>query len=145
MSKLTPKQQAFADYYIETGNAEEAARKAGYKSPRGNAHKLLQNTAIKQYIDEIMDSKNNERIASQDEVLEYLTSVMRGVPFITEYEDTDEEGNVVTKQNKIYPYFKERNQAAELLGKRYAMWTEKQQVEGNVGVTIVDDIGDDDE
>ena len=32
-NKLTPKQSAFADYYIETGNATEAARRAGYKKP----------------------------------------------------------------------------------------------------------------
>ena len=54
MTKLTEKQKRFADYYIETGNATQAAVKAGYskKYANTNANKLLQNTTIKNYIDE---------------------------------------------------------------------------------------------
>lgn len=85
MADLTEKQKRFADYYIECGNGAEAARKAGYK---GNNHdriasENLRKLEIKSYIDEKMNKKDNERIASQDEVLKYFTSLMRG-------EETDE-------------------------------------------------------
>ena len=53
---LKPQWKAFADYYIELDNAEKAAIKAGYspKYARGNAHKLVANSCIKKYIDEII-------------------------------------------------------------------------------------------
>ncbi len=78
--KLTPKQQAFCDYYIETGNATEAARKAGYKGRNLNriASENLSKLVIQQYIEERMAEKDEERVASQDEILEFLTKVMRG-------------------------------------------------------------------
>ena len=51
---LTPKQKAFADYYIELGNATEAARRAGYKGKNLNriASENLSKLDIKQYIEE---------------------------------------------------------------------------------------------
>lgn len=78
--KLTPKQRAFADYYIETGNAEQSAIKAGYSKTyaRGNAHKLVANSGISQYISERTKATEEKRIASGDEVMQFLTSVMRG-------------------------------------------------------------------
>lgn len=78
--KLNPKQQAFADYYIELGNATQAAIKAGYseKYAAQNTDKLLKNTNVKSYIDERMEQLQSERIASQQEVLELLTAVLRG-------------------------------------------------------------------
>jgi phage terminase small subunit len=77
---LTPKQQAFADYYLELGNATEASIKAGYSKENAgnNADKLLKNTKIKAYIDERLEEINSERIASIDEVMRFYTSVLRG-------------------------------------------------------------------
>ncbi|WP_243169617.1 terminase small subunit, partial [Enterococcus faecalis] len=77
---MTEKQKRFCDFYIETGNATQAAIKAGYSSKYANtnASKLLQNTTIKQYIDERLAELKNERTADAQEVLEYLTAVMRG-------------------------------------------------------------------
>ena len=77
---LTPKQKAFADYYIETGNATEAARRAGYskKYAHTNAPKLLQNTTISAYIKERFAEIDAGRIATADEVLRFYSSVMRG-------------------------------------------------------------------
>lgn len=79
---LTPKQRAFADYYIECGNATEAARKAGYK---GNNVTLgavgaenLKKPQIAAYIAEIVKPKENKRIADAEEVIEFYTAVMRG-------------------------------------------------------------------
>ena len=80
MTKLTEKQKRFADYYIETGNATQAAVKAGYskKYANTNASKLLQNTTIKNYIDEKLEEMSSQRIASANEVMELLTSAARG-------------------------------------------------------------------
>lgn len=88
MADLTEKQKRFADYYIETANATESYKVAGYSCNNDNVagvegFKLLRNPKIKNYIDEKMNKKDNDRIASQDEVLKYFTSLMRG-------EETDE-------------------------------------------------------
>lgn len=128
MDKLTPKQKAFADYYIELGNATEAAKRAGYsdKYTNTNANKLLQNTTIKQYISERMKQIESKRIATAEEVLRYLTSVMRG-------EERD--------QFDLDASLQDRTKAAELLGKRYKLFTEKMEIEGGEkGVTIKLDI-----
>jgi phage terminase small subunit len=140
---MDERQKRFADYYIELGVIEQAAIKAGYSEryARGNAHKLVANVSIKKYIEEQMAKKDAERIASQDEVLSFLTQVLRGevteqVPITMKdyWEMADKE-----------PSLKDRTKAAELIGKRYALFTDKQQLEANVGVTFVDDIGDEDE
>ncbi|AWC33273.1 MULTISPECIES: terminase small subunit [Bacillus cereus group] len=142
--KLTPKQQAFCDYYIETGNATEAARKAGYKG--GNLNRIasenLSKLVIQQYIEERMAEKDEERVASQDEILEFLTKVMRGE--MTEQVPVGQGEGYFELQDKD-TYVKDRVKAAELLGKRHMMWTEKKEVEVTVP-TFVDDVPlDDDE
>ena len=77
---LTPKQKAFADYYIECGNSTEAARKAGYKeeSCRTIGCQNLTKRNISAYIAERMQAQNEARVASADEVLQFFSSVMRG-------------------------------------------------------------------
>lgn len=75
---LTPKQKAFADYYIETGNASESARRAGYKCAEQQGKENLQKPTIIAYIAERTKPKEDNRIASGDEVMEFLTAVMRG-------------------------------------------------------------------
>ena len=77
---LTPKQKAFADYYIECGNSTEAARKAGYseKTSRSIGAENLTKPDISAYIAERMQAKNDARVASADEVLQFFSSVMRG-------------------------------------------------------------------
>ncbi len=140
--KLTIKQQAFADYYIELGNIEQAAIKAGYSKSyaRGNAHKLVANVSIKAYIDKRMEELQSERVAGQQEIMEFLTSVIRGevvepVPILN--------GEGYQKVVELQPNIQTRRAAAVDLGKRYAMWTEKQQVE-NITPVFVDDVPDDD-
>ena len=77
---LTPRQRAFCDYYIESGNATEAAKKAGYSEK--TAHVLggqtLKKVAVKQYIAQRMQPEEEKRIASADEVLQFLSDVMAG-------------------------------------------------------------------
>lgn len=122
VKKLTPKQKAFADYYIELGNATEAYIKAGYnkKGARANSARLIANDSIKQYIDERLSKIEDERIAKGEEVLQYLTKVMRG-------EEKDQFGLDASLQD--------RTKAAELLGKRYRLFTEK--IEADVNATVI--------
>lgn len=77
---MTPKQKAFADYYIQTGNATEAARKAGYseKNVGENAAKTLRNPKVATYIAERMEKQDRSRVADANEVIEFYTAVMRG-------------------------------------------------------------------
>ena len=77
---LTPKQKAFADYYIECGNATKAAKRAGY-SARTAARigsENLQKLDISEYIARRTQAQNEARVASADEVLQFFSSVMRG-------------------------------------------------------------------
>ena len=77
---LTPKQQAFADYYIECGNATEAAKRAGYSENNvgENAAKTLKNPNVSAYIAERMEEQARKRVADANEVIEFYTAVMRG-------------------------------------------------------------------
>lgn len=75
---MNARQKAFADYYIETGNASEAARRAGYKGDKVTASRLLTNVNLTQYIKERMDALDKERIASADEVMQFYSDVIRG-------------------------------------------------------------------
>ncbi|HSQ88113.1 terminase small subunit, partial [Romboutsia sp.] len=93
-------------------------------------------------IDEIMESKNNDRIASQDEILEGLTRIARGIE--------EEEVVTITQLGEVVrtertPTNKDKLKAWELLGKRYRMFTDKIEANINEVVTIIDDIGEDDE
>lgn len=78
--KLTEKQKRFADEYIKSGNATQAAIKAGYskKYANTNVSKLLQNTTIKSYLAERMKLIDSERIMSAKEAVELLTGIGRG-------------------------------------------------------------------
>ena len=127
---LTIKQQKFADIYIQTGNATQSYIDAGYKATtrkvaESNAKKLLRNYSVSLYVQKKMEQLQKETIASQDEVLEYLTKVMRG-------EEKDSFGLDASLQD--------RTKCAELLGKRYGTFKEKVDMAGNIPVVIQDDI-----
>ena len=80
VEKLTIKQKAFADYYIQTGNGTEAAKLAGYseKTAKVIAAENLTKPNIRSYIEERLAPIEGRRIATGDDVLEYLTRVMNG-------------------------------------------------------------------
>lgn len=80
MSKLTPKQKKFCDEYIKSGNAKDAAIKAGYSSKTAYSigNENLKKPELKSYIEKQMKQLESEKIAGAREVLEYLTSVVRG-------------------------------------------------------------------
>ena len=135
MSKLNDKQKAFADYYIESLNATESYRQAyecSYNTARTNGARLLANANIKEYIDEVMSAKNESRIASQDEILQILTDIARGVTEeeVVQFSQLGEELRTTRK-----PTIKDRMRASELLGKRYRMWVDK--VEANVNQQVI--------
>lgn len=136
--KLTPKQKAFADYYIQTGNATEAALKAGYskKTAKDIGCENLAKPNIKNYIDERLEQISSERIADAKEVMEYLTRIMRGQD-IEEVIVVEGEGDGCSSARKMDKALnqKDRIKAAELIGKRYSMWTDK--VEANVQQQVV--------
>ena len=143
--KLTEKQKRFADYYVELGEQTDAYIKAGYKVKdrkvaKVNASRLLTNANLRKYIDECIEKKDGQRIAKQDEILEFLTSVMRGevtekVPIGLGYG----EQKLIENNASI----KDREKAAELLGKRYGTWVDNVNVETKV--EIIDNIPKSDE
>ena len=124
-SKLTEKQKRFIDYYIETANATESAKRAGYSEKTAKNIGAENLTKLNFFIQERLKQKEVLRIASQNEILEYLTRVMRG-------EEKD--------QFNLDASLQDRTKCAELLGKRYGTFKEKIDVTGNIPVVIEDDI-----
>lgn len=138
---MTPKQKRFCEEYLIDLNATQAAIRAGFseKTAKSIASEYLTKPDIKEYISERMAQKNDELIAKQDEVLRYLTSVMRGESKseIVVIEGTGV-GFSAARRMKKNPDEKERLRAAELLGKRYGIYTEKidQAVDMDLNVTV---------
>ena len=143
MAQLTLKQKKFADEYIVSGNATESAIKAGYSKKTANriGSENLSKLDIKNYIDERLAQLESEKIADQQEVLKYLSAVMRGEMTEQTLKSVGESGQVITE---IDVGAKDRIKAAELLGKRYRLWTDKSEVEvtGSVVFTNESDIPD---
>lgn len=141
MKKLTIKQKKFADEYIISGNATQAAIKAGYseKTARKIGSENLTKPDIKSYIDERMKKLEEEAIADQAEVLKFLTRIMRD-------EETEEVlvniGNFEQEIQTMKVSAKDRIKAAELLGKRYGSWTDKVDLSSDLTLIFEDDYGD---
>lgn len=125
--RLTEKQKRFIDYYIEKANGTEAAKLAGYKGNNLNRIASQNLSKLDKYIKVKLQEKENNRIASQDEVLQYLTKVMRG-------EEKDQFGLDASLQD--------RTKCAELLGKRYGTFVEKKEFSRNYTVELVDDVNE---
>jgi phage terminase small subunit len=138
---LTNKQQLFSEYYIESLNATQSAIQAGYSEKTAHVIgcELLKNIKVKSYIDLRLNERKQKAIMSADEVLEFLTSVAKGE--IVETIPIGVGGGVqILKDNS--PSMKDRVKAAELLGKRHAIFTDRKSVDvdGDVSIKIVDDI-----
>ena len=136
---MTAKQKRFCEEYLVDCNATQAAIRTGYskKTARAVGQRLLTNVDIKKYIEQQFQKLKTEKIADAQEVLEYLTSVMRGeqkeqVALLTG------EGVQDLVQKDVSA--KDRLKAAELIGKRYALFTEKVELQGETTLQIVDDI-----
>lgn len=144
MKLLNARQKAFCEFYVASGNATEAAIKAGYKEKNARfiGCENLTKANIKAYVKELMNKAESERIASAEEVLQNLTAMMRGeiqeeVVIVEGKGDGISTASIIKKQVSA----KERIKAAELLGKRHALFTDKTKIEGTLPVMIV---GEDD-
>ena len=127
-ASLNDQQIAFCEHYVATLNATQAAIDAGYseKTARQQGSRLLTNANIKVFIDALLQELEDQRIAKADEVLQFLTAAMRG-----EVKDSFD----------LDPSLQDRMKAAELLGKRYNLFTDKHEIEGKLEpVTIINDI-----
>lgn len=124
--KLTTKQKNFCEYYLQTGNATEAAKKAGYSEKTAYAigQENLKKPVISEYIAKRIEKQEKALVADADEVLKFFTSTMRGE---------------VKDQFGLDPALSDRIRAAELLGKRYRLFADKVSVEGVVPVVISGD------
>jgi phage terminase, small subunit len=124
-STLTEKERIFADEYIKTTNATQSAIKAGYaeKSASSKGSQLLRKVKVRKYIDGVMEKRSKNTIATADEVLEYLTKVMNG-------EEKDAFG--------LDASIADRTKAAELLGKRHMLFTEKVKLDAEIEIDISD-------
>ncbi len=143
----TPKQQRFCDEYLIDFNGTQAAIRAGYskKSARAIASETLTKPYIQEYIQFRLEQKEKDLIADQDEVMKYLTAVMRREKMeyvvVTVMEEQscykpDEKGMMrkvsVKKETpqvvEIPAMLRDANKAAELLGKAYGAYTDKQKL-----------------
>lgn len=113
---LNPKQKAFADYYIECGNATEAARRAGYsqKTARHIGSENLTKPDISAYIAARMAEQAKKRVADANEVIEFYTAVMRGE---------------IKDQFGLDASLSDRLKAGDSLMKRYAVGANKTGVD----------------
>ena len=114
---MTERQKRFAEFYLETGNARQSAIRAGYSA--GYAEHVKRQRGVKEYLEMRIDGMDRKRIASADEVLQFLTAVMRG-------DEKDEKGATL------------RMKAAEMISRRLGY--EEAGYAGTAAV-IVDDIG----
>nr|DAN63594.1 MAG TPA: Terminase small subunit [Caudoviricetes sp.] len=127
---MTERQKIFADHYIISLNATEAYKKAypkikSIKTAEVNGSKLLRNTKVREYIDEQLEKLKSERVADQQEVLEFLTAVMRGEvtePLLV----LDGEGYQRIVDAK--PSVATRRASAVDLGKRYGLFVDRQEI-----------------
>lgn len=161
---LTEKQKRFVDFYIETGNATEAARKAGYASKAAYATgaENLRKPQIKAAIDARLKELEDSRIAKADEVLKFLTATLRSQ--VTEphviVEGTGE-GCSEAKVIETGPSVRDRIEAAKNLLKRYPTEMDSKEQKLRLAkleqelkeaaqdeaddVMIIDDLGDEDD
>lgn len=121
--KLKPKEFTFAEEWLKTMNATQSAIKAGYseRTAYSAGNRLLKKVEVKQYIDERLTEMQESSIADTNEVIQFLSSTMRGD---------------IPDQFGLDPALNDRLKAAELLGKRYKLFTDKQEISGADGEPI---------
>ena len=128
---LTLKQQRFVDEYIISGNATQAAIKAGYSKKTANriATENLSKPVIKTAIDKRNAEIQSEKTMDMQEVMELLASIARGE---TTEETVTNKGDVIETATRNSDKLK----ALELIGKRFGAWTDKKEISGNLDIEI---------
>ena len=164
MAKMTAKQQRFCDEYLIDLNATQAAIRAGYseKTAAVIATENLRKPNIRDYIEKRMAEKEEALIAKQDEVMKYLTAVMRRelsehvVVTVSEeksYYEPDSNGTMRKRTEKretpeiveIPARLADANKAAELLGKAYTLFTDRVEQDVDMDLNITVDYGEEHE
>lgn len=139
---MNKKQKRFAEEYLIDTNATQAAIRAGYseKTAYSQGQRLLKHVEVQNYIKNQAEQLHDDKIADATEVMMYLTSVVRGESSaeVVVVEGCGDGYSEARKMNKA-PDEKERLKAAELLGKRYGIFTEKMKMEVEP-VTIMNDL-----
>ena len=139
MASLNARQKRFCDEYLISLNATDAAKKAGYKGNYvgQNADKLLKNTKIQSYLEERLAEKESALIADQDDILKLLTRIVMG----------EEQGTALVgigqgaqEVEQVPPTNTEKIRAAEILGKYYKLFTDRQEIQLTGAVEFIDDI-----
>ncbi len=138
MAKMTEKQRRFVDEYLIDLNATQAAIRAGYSESAAQqiGSENLSKPVIKNAIDSRLNELKTQRTADATEVLETLTAIMRGevseeVPLMC----GDGCQTLMDKNTAV----KDRIRAAELIGKRYGLFTDKMELGGTVPIVITGD------
>lgn len=139
---MNNRQQLFCEEYLKDLNATKAAIRAGYseKTAYSQGQRLLKNVEIKNRLQEIREKIQDENIATIKDIEEFLSLSLNGemeeevISVVAEIEGSSK---VVKTKKQIS--LRDRIKAAELLGKRYGLWTEKQEVDINLP-TFIDDI-----
>lgn len=137
-NKLTLKQRKFVDEYIISGNASDAARKAGY-SPRTafrSGQENMQKPAVLAEIKRRMTEIESHKIMDMTEAMQELTAIARG-------ETTDEQLDNMGNKHQLKANSTARLRAIELIGKRYSAWVDRKEVSGDLNIDI--GVGDYDE
>ena len=106
----------------------------------------IKNTEYEKMKENILEEIKSEKVMDQQEIMERLSSIGRQEPRENYYKaEKTVNGETVIEENKYIttPNVEEATRAMEMLGKRYVMWTDKQEISGGIAVTFVDDIGSD--
>lgn len=156
---MTEKQKRFCDEYLIDLNATQAAIRSGYsaKTAKQIGQQNLTKLDIQEYINKRLAEKEAELIADQDEILRTLTRVLRRQEMDTvvvtckeRSSKYDEKGKKVTIEKEVPQLVQaptkvsDLNKAAELLGKRYALFTDKVETDVDMDLNITIDYGKDD-
>ncbi len=161
--EMTEKQKRFCDEYLIDLNATQAAIRAGYseKTARAISSENLTKPYIREYINKRLAEKEAELIADQDEVMKYLTAVMRRektesvvVTLLVETSKyvPDDEGRIrkqtikeeIPKIIEIPARLSDSNKAAELLGKAYGIYSDRIEQDIDMELTVTVDYGEGD-
>ena len=159
---LTPKQQRFADEYLIDLNATQAAIRAGYspKSAEQQGSRLLSNAKVRAHIDQRMAELSRRTGVTQERIIRELARIafldptrlvnMETAELLDET-SADDRAAIAGVKVKTIPTqegvgvereirFSDKIKALELLGKRFGMFIDRQQVEVQGAVQIVDDV-----
>lgn len=135
--KMLDRHMRFCEEYLIDMNASRAYTAVyGGENNQSNgvkAHKLLKNAKIQEYIQQKLEEIKSEKIADITEIMEYLSGVMRGEHTEQTVTGNGKLVNVAVRAN-------DRIRCAELLGKRYGMFTDKMKVEGAIPIVINEDL-----